>query len=166
MISLLRKGKSSISFNLSASSSDRSSSIPRGPHGLRLDHPSGPLRRRHPPRFLPLPVAGGRGRNFEGSSPPLQPQHSRSALACMAIMRRRWMDSCSPSAGILDLIPSPPTCVAGTPGAVVLCSGVGSCVSSSGGSLQNARTRGPAGSRVLQSTIPGREGDPSSTCQH
>ena len=89
---------------------------------------------------------------------------SRPELACLAVMLCRRMDGCSSPAKIQDPVPSPPTCVAGTPGTVILCSRVGSCASSSGGSLQNAPkgsfgTHGPAGFRVLQSAVPCGEGD-------
>ena len=75
-------------------------------------------------------------------------------LACLAVLWRRRMNCSSSPAGLQDPFPSPTTCIAGIPGAAVLCSGVGSCAGSSGGSLQNAPegsfgTCGPAGSMVF-----------------
>ena len=89
MMSLCLRGKSCISRSLCASSRDRSNSSPCGHQGLRLARPSGPPpQRRHPPRLEPLPLAGGRGRSFEGSSPPSQGFYS--------VLSRHWhaLQSC------------------------------------------------------------------------
>ena len=60
------------------------SSNPRSPQGHPLVLHSVPLPRcRHPPRFLPLPLVGGRGRNFEGSLPPSQ-------LQVGVVLSRHW----------------------------------------------------------------------------
>ena len=44
---------------------------------------------------------------------------SRSALACLAVLRCRFMDGSGSPAGIQGSFPSSPTCVAGTPGAAI-----------------------------------------------
>ena len=59
----------------------------------------------------------------------------RSALACLAVIRHRRMDGCGSPGGIPHSILSPPASVAGTPGAIILCSRVGSGKSSAGGGL-------------------------------
>ena len=75
------------------------------------------------------------------------------------------MDSCCSPEGIPHSVPPTPTCVAGTPRAVVLCTGVpGLSASPPGGGLQDAPdgssgTRGPARSGILQFVVSRREGD-------
>ena len=81
------------------------------------------------------------------------------------------MDGCGSPAGIPHFVPSPPTCVTGTPGAIVLCSGFGLGESPAGRGLQDAPegcggTHGPARSRVLQSAVPRREGDRELKARH
>ena len=81
---LSQKVRSSTYSSLHVSISDRSS-ILNGHLGLQLALPSG-----LPPRLLPLPLAEGRERNFEGSLPPLQPQVE-------GVLGRNWhaRQSCS-----------------------------------------------------------------------
>ena len=86
------------------------------------------------------------------------------ALAYLAILWHQRVDCSGAPAWLQGPFPSPFTCVAETSGATVLCSGVGSCSGTAGGSLQNAPegsfgTYGPATSRFLQSAVPCREGD-------
>ena len=79
-------------------------------------------------------------------------------------MRRQCLDSCSPPGQVPHTISTSPTCGAGSSGAIILRSGVGSSDSPLGGGRQDAPewcsgASGPAGSRLLQLHIPGREGD-------
>ena len=67
--SWLLAGGTSIFLLLLAYSSVLSSSSPKRLQGPR-HRSTPPLQRRHPPRLLPIPLVGGRGRNSEGSSPP------------------------------------------------------------------------------------------------
>ena len=89
-------------------------------------------------------------------------------------MQRRILDSCSPPGQAPHTVSPFPTRGAGSSGAVILCSGVGSGVSPPGGGLQDApggssEARGPVWSGLLQlmhgKEVDGGAGDPSSISQ-
>ena len=91
------------------------------------------------------------------------------ALVCLGIIWYQYLDGCSP----LGWVPHPIS-PSGSSGAVILRSGVGSGVSPPGGGHQyvpegSSGARETAGSGLLHSAIPGREGDgagdPSSISQ-
>ena len=89
---------------------------------------------------------------------------SGQALTCLDVMRHRRMDGWCPSPWLPSPIPSPPTCVAGSCGALVCCSGISPCIGSSGGGFQDADERGsgdgsPARTRLLQLPFSHAEGD-------
>ena len=115
------------------------STMPRKQQGPQSKKPTGSSFRQSAARSSSSPPPLGEGEEvLKVSHLPCSHRCSEQALECLAIVWCRRLDGWIPPGWLPCPVPPPPTCVAGSQGAIVILSGNRPCARPPGGGQQDA----------------------------